>query len=124
MIDGGFLLQKVVWDINSYFNNILNKYVRNVQEHYRLSASVLFDGYSETPDIAGTKSWEHQLIEVELDKSTVQTLSQEKFLGNETNKANFTCLLKTGVSAVGFSVDQAKSDADAIIVRCALAASQ
>lgn len=131
VIDGGFLIHKVVWGRNSSFDNILDKCVRYVQKHYDLSASIVFDGYSENPDITGTKSWErlrrtkkHQSTEVQFDKSTLPTLSHEKFLGNETNKANLLCLLKTALSEVDFTVDQAESDADAVIVRCALAASQ
>ena len=50
--------------------------------------------------------------------------SQNKFLGNEKNKANLIDLLKTALSEVGFSVDQAESDEDTVIVRSALAASQ
>ncbi|GBP26029.1 hypothetical protein EVAR_20043_1 [Eumeta japonica] len=130
VIDGGFLLHKVIWDRNSSFKDITTKYVKYVQEHFGLSASIVFDGYSDDPDIAGTKSWErlrrtkkHQSTEVKFDKNTIPTLSQEKFLGNEKNKSNFIILLKTVFSEMGFTVDQAESDADALIVRTALAAS-
>lgn len=58
IIDSGFLLHKVIWDRNSSLNNILEKYLRYVREHNGLSATIIFDGYSENPDIAGTKSWE------------------------------------------------------------------
>ncbi|GBP62239.1 hypothetical protein EVAR_44647_1 [Eumeta japonica] len=130
VIDGGFLLHKVIWDRNSSFKDITTKYVKYVQEHFGLSASIVFDGYSDDPDIAGTKSWErlrrtkkHQSTEVKFDKNAIPTLSQEKFLGNEKNKSNFIILLKTTFSEMGFTVDQAESDADALIVRTALAAS-
>ncbi|CAD6231375.1 GSCOCG00012225001-RA-CDS, partial [Cotesia congregata] len=64
VIDGGFLLHKVIWDRNSSFKDITTKYVKYVQEHFGLSASIVFDGYSDDPDVAGTKSWErlHALI--------------------------------------------------------------
>lgn len=84
IIDSGFLLHKVIWDRNSSLNNILEKYLRYVREHNGLSATIIFDGYSENPDIAGTKSWErmrlrkkNQCTEIKLDKRTVLTIAQD-----------------------------------------------
>lgn len=81
-----------------------------------------------TPKILISQEQSHEsaciALQVQFHKSIVPTLSQEKFLGNETNKANFIGLLNTALSEVGFSIDQAESDTDANIVRCALAASQ
>lgn len=61
-----------------------------IQEHFGPSASIVFDGYSEDPDIVETKSWErlrrtkkHLSIEVKFDKNSVPMLLQKKFLSNE-----------------------------------------
>ncbi|GBP82936.1 hypothetical protein EVAR_99727_1 [Eumeta japonica] len=41
VIDGGFPLHKVIWDRNSSFKDITTKYVKYVQEHFGLSASIV-----------------------------------------------------------------------------------
>lgn len=66
----------------------------------------------------------HQSTKVKFYKNTVPTLSQEKILGNEMNKAYFIVLLKTLFLKVGSSNDQAESNADTFIVHFAPAASQ
>lgn len=44
IIDGGYLLHRVVWNRGDSFSSICNSYVSFVQLHYGTNANVIFDG--------------------------------------------------------------------------------
>ncbi|GBM02350.1 hypothetical protein AVEN_31259-1 [Araneus ventricosus] len=46
VIDGGFLLHRVLWHQNDSFLKICNKCVSNVQNNYDQNCVIVFDGYS------------------------------------------------------------------------------
>lgn len=56
VIDGGFMVHKIVWHRQEIFSQILDKHVEYVQKNYSSNTSVVFDGYPE--DSAASK--EHQ----------------------------------------------------------------
>lgn len=58
VIDGGFLSHKVVWNRNLSFNYIAKKYIKYVQEQFGFSASIVFDGYLDDPNVTLPKPWE------------------------------------------------------------------
>ncbi|KAE8743264.1 hypothetical protein FOCC_FOCC011144 [Frankliniella occidentalis] len=49
VIDGGFLLRKVVWPRPATSGDAVNLYVKHVTRHYGATAMVVFDGYPDGP---------------------------------------------------------------------------
>lgn len=91
VVDGGFLLHKVVWDKHKSFGDICKKYV---SWHYGLTVIVVFDGYPTQTNQHGTKSSETAQrskmkisSDIMFDESTTLAVSWEKFLGNEKIKS-------------------------------------
>ena len=55
VIDGGYLLRRVVWDKQSTYQEIIQKYLSYVESHYG-KCSIVFDGYQDqlkTTSISG-----------------------------------------------------------------------
>ncbi|KYN50610.1 hypothetical protein ALC57_11948 [Trachymyrmex cornetzi] len=46
IIDGGFLLHRVVWSTNTSYKNICTTYLNYVKSHYGTNCIVVFDGYN------------------------------------------------------------------------------
>lgn len=134
VVDGGFLLHKVVWKKGETVEEIMKKYVNYVMNHFAKNSCIIFDGYPEDDTInsnsaaisasTGTKNAERQRR-----KNTVQVIpafeyqsytkipfSQEKFLSNIRNKNKFIKTLSEQLQLNGFECKQAQEDADAEIV--------
>ncbi|CAH1110229.1 unnamed protein product [Psylliodes chrysocephalus] len=86
IIDGGYLLHRVVWNRRDSFTSICTSYVSFVQSHYGTNANVIFDGYPDVED-QGTKYMErsrrsrlHASSEMLFDEAMIPTVSQEQFL--------------------------------------------
>ncbi|GBN36812.1 hypothetical protein AVEN_37218-1 [Araneus ventricosus] len=47
IIDGGYLLFRVMWDREEIFNAIFEKYVHYVHRHFGHNFIIVFDGYSD-----------------------------------------------------------------------------
>ena len=47
VVDGGFLIHRVVWQQQEIFSAILDRYVENIKKHYKESAINVFDGRPE-----------------------------------------------------------------------------
>lgn len=93
IIDGGFLLHKVVWGRIETFDLICQKYVRYVQHNFEGKVAIIFDGYPTDMKLAGTKTSErvrrsrkNQSPEFTFDETTTPKVSQEKFLTSDQNK--------------------------------------
>lgn len=54
VVDGGFLLHKVVWKEKTKFSDIINDYKSFIFNHYSNTTSIIFDGYDEA--FRGVKS--------------------------------------------------------------------
>lgn len=52
VLDGGFLLHRVIWQRNDSYGTIYMNYVQYVQRHYGPNAVVVFDGYPANADTA------------------------------------------------------------------------
>ncbi|GBM32901.1 hypothetical protein AVEN_73718-1 [Araneus ventricosus] len=126
MVDGGFLLHRVLWQAKKSFSFILKKYVDYAKNHFNEGASIVFYGY---PEDAGksTKSLErirrtkkHIASYVMIDESMSATMSQEKFLSNDKNKQRLINMLCVKFQKDGFVVKQAQEDADYIIIKSVL----
>lgn len=127
VIDGGFLLHRVVWHHNQSFAAICTNYVQYVERHYGLNAVIVFDGYPANAANKNTKSAERlrrstkqTSADVLFDESMIATFTQASFLANETNKSRLISMLKKRFEASNFTVQQAAEDADTMIVRTAI----
>lgn len=126
VVDGGYLLHKVVWGRNQPFSAIFQKYVRYVQNHYGANAVVVFDGYPDLVEMKSTKRMERARrarvatsAEVMFSESMYSQVPQEKFLGNEKNKSRFISLLRAAFEQSHMTTIQAEEDADVLIVTTA-----
>ncbi|CAG9782212.1 unnamed protein product [Diatraea saccharalis] len=92
VVDGGFLLHRVVWSKDDTFSIILDKYIKYLQTHYGSKIVVVFDGYSDYSK--NIKAMEQQRrtaalsksYEVCFDETMIVPISQAKFLSNKSNK--------------------------------------
>ncbi|GBO05088.1 hypothetical protein AVEN_134496-1 [Araneus ventricosus] len=86
IIDGGYLLHRVIWKRGSTFSsiciNFFNNYVTYVRTKYKSTALVIFDGYSENETVGGTKCAERarriqkeMSSEVMFDETMIRTVS-------------------------------------------------
>lgn len=131
IVDGGFLLHRVVWGSNVTYSDICQKYVAYTKKHYGTDVVIVFDGYPEDISNFGTKSAERlrrsQLkpcVDIIFTDNMTVTATQDKFLGNESNKTRFISLLKTVLIKSDIEVEQAVEDADGLIISTAKRISQ
>ena len=92
--------------------------------HYKHDAKVIFEGYDQQ---LSTKSVEHARraskkvsASILMDGSMPTTTSQADFLGNVKNKGRLIKLLTHHLMNAGIDVQQARSDADSMIISSAL----
>lgn len=125
VIDGGFLLHRVVWPQNCTFADVLvlTAYETYITRHYGEIATVMFDEYNSDC----TKGMERVRRSVKLHSPTVMftsstpvVTSQEKFLANLNNKSAFIKILSNHLTAAGINVLQASGDANTQIVHTAI----
>lgn len=127
IIDGGFLLHKVVWRKGAYFSFICQQYVDYVKKYYKGEVTIVFDGYSEDAVKRSTKTAERLrrstksvATETLFDEMMQVTVTQEKFLANEKNKSRLIEVLMRKFQLAGYNVKQHEADADTLIVTTAL----
>jgi hypothetical protein len=99
VIDGGYLLHRVVWQTGQTFGSICDSYVDFVKSKYTEKAVVIFDGYPGNMAEVFTKFVERKrrsrkMIsnEVVFNDTMVPTVPKEKFLAKDRNK---NCLLQS-----------------------------
>lgn len=126
VVDGGFLLHKVVWESNLKIGNIVSRYVSYVMRNYASNSFVIFDGYPENY-ITSTKSVERSRRhmknigrEITFNNNTLITVNQKQFLSNERNKTKLIEFICTALKSVGFRTKIADEDADRLIVITAI----
>ncbi|MBW0528211.1 hypothetical protein O181_067926 [Austropuccinia psidii MF-1] len=126
VVDGGFLLHRVIWQKDASIETICNSYITYVNYHYPgITRTVVFDGYANTAN--STKSHEQmrryrmrRSADINLTLDTSIPVKQEDFLSNPTNKTNFIALLQTKLQEKGINTLQASDDADVLIVKTAV----
>ena len=123
VVDGCFLLHKVVWPKSCTYQVVLSVYISCVITNYSEGATVAFDGY-EGP--ASTKMQEQnrrclklKTLDVVVDLNLVVSTSQSDCLSNSRNKAMLIKILSRQLQSHGLVVLQAAVDADALIVMTA-----
>lgn len=134
VVDGGFLLHKVVWQKNDTVEEIVNKYVHYVRNNYAANSSIIFDGYpeNENPDTdTAAANWTKQservrrkpvenIPEFQYQLHTRIPFTQQKFLSNKRNKDKLIKTLIEKFESEGFSCKQAKEDADVEIINTSI----
>ncbi|KAE8752846.1 hypothetical protein FOCC_FOCC000584, partial [Frankliniella occidentalis] len=121
VLDGGFLLRKVVWPRPATYGEVTALYTKHVTQHYGVACTVVFDGY---PDGPTTKDQEHNLRAATGTSADLAVITpgmtvletQNKFLANANNKKLLIKLLSESLQRVGVTVIQAKAEADVPVV--------
>ncbi|KYN14791.1 hypothetical protein ALC57_12999 [Trachymyrmex cornetzi] len=135
VIDGGFLLHKVIWQKNDTIEEIVKKYINYVRSHYAVNSYIVFDGYPEVNKTAtttlaasastsiGTKQSERSRRNKSANVPTFEyqdiskiPFSQDKFLSNVNNKKNLIKTISDKLQSERFLCKQAPEDADVLIV--------
>lgn len=123
VVDGGWLLHKVKWQLGLRYVDVVDQYIAFVSKRFGLSAVIVFDGYETGPSI---KDHEHSRRaaksspDIVFDCNIPAYKNQGAFLSNSRNKAQFVAFLITSLQIKGYTVYQAKDDADTLIVEKAL----
>ncbi|CAH0746948.1 unnamed protein product [Bemisia tabaci] len=101
VIDGGFMVHKIVWHRQEIFSQILDKHVEYVQKNYSPNTSGVFDGYPEDSAAKSTKTAERcrrakSLLSPEIifEENLLATVTLSKFRANEKNKSRLIALLR------------------------------
>ncbi|GBO26604.1 hypothetical protein AVEN_215673-1 [Araneus ventricosus] len=126
VVDGGFLLHRVLWQAKESFSFILKKYVDYAKKHFNEGASIVFYGYPENAE-KSTKSverirWKKKQIadDVMFDELMSATMSLVKFLLNDKNKQSLIKMLCVEFQKEGFVVKQTEEYAEYLIIKSAL----
>ncbi|CAH0381337.1 unnamed protein product [Bemisia tabaci] len=128
VIDGGFLLHRVLWARGLTFSSICKNYVSYVKSHYHSSlAIVVFDGYPSDADERSTKYMERLRrkkrlgsVDILFDESMIPSVSQETFLSNDKNKDRLIKILMSYFHRDNMRAMQAEEDADTLIITTAI----
>ena len=127
ILDGGALLQRVVWTRGKTYNEICASYVEYIErKHGKSPVTVDFDGYKtpSTKDIAHMRRNKIRGPIVNLEQDMTCKLKKEDFLSNEKNKEKFLQLMGRKLESAGHVVYYSSGDADCLIVRTALESAQ
>lgn len=129
VVDGGFLMHRVVWPSNVKYGSIFECYLTYVKRHYGANCTVIFDGYTNSNNnIKSAERHRRQNInkstDVFINESMDVQTSQEKFLSNDQNKIRLIAILTEKFLNSGVGVIQAEDDADTLIVQTAIQKTQ
>lgn len=124
VLDGGHLLQTVVWSTPSTYGDVCQSYISYTLKHYGAGSTVVFDGYGSA---TSTKVIEQRRRaqrctsnDVIFDDNTTTTTSQAAFLANSHNKKRLIQAVREKMPMFGICVKQAEADADTLIISTAL----
>lgn len=126
VVDGGFLLHKVLWKEKTKFIDIIADYKSFIFSHYSSTTTIVFDGYDE--EFQNVKSYERfrrvtkkTAPEITFEVDMKLTQKKDVFLSNIKNKSRFITKLKSIlVAETNINIKQAKEDADTLIVQTAI----
>ena len=127
VLDGGALLHIIPWERGSTNDEICQQYVSYVAKHYN-QPMVVFDGYLQGPS---TKDATQQRITrgnvgttILFESSMRFNSRKDDFLSNNENKQRFINLLGNHLERHGCHIENARADADLLIVQCAIAVAE
>lgn len=122
VLDGGHLLQSVVWPQPSTYEAVCNFYIAYTLKHYGAGTVVVFDGYSMISTKAAEqlrRAKKSTSSDILFDQNMQTTTTQAAFLANGNNKGRLIEMLRDLMNEAGVHVKQAQADADALIVSTA-----
>lgn len=125
VIDGGYLIHRVVWPKQGSFVDVSATYVNFIQKHYGKDVTVVFDGYSSNELSTKSTLRQQRLMkqispEIIFNDSTSLTVPQVKFLGNLKNKERLITHLREAFHKEDIETQTAVDDADVLIVQTAI----
>lgn len=125
MIDGGFLLHRVVWHQNETFEAICTAYINYVSKHFGSNCVIIFDGYSNTRNSVKTMGQSRRATktsspDINFEDTMIYTVIQENLLSNRNNKIRPISMLSAKFRLNNFIVKQATDDADVLIIETAI----
>ena len=91
VLDGGFLLHRILWSLDVSFQEICDDYKRYVCSKYG-KCMVVFDGYTDDPtvkDMTHQRRRQTNYVDVNCERSTKLTVKKDIFLWKK--RASFTC---------------------------------
>ena len=129
VIDGGYLLRKVVWPASVTYGQVCSEYVDYVIRHFGSNSIVVFDGYECLEN--NTKFHEQcqrvstvNAREVIFDLDMEAAANQKEFLAHRSNKSRLISNSKPYFEEKGICIRQAEGeaegDADTLIVSTTL----
>lgn len=114
----------MVWPRPCTYGAILTLYVDFVKKHYGENTTIIFDGYTEELTTKGEEQRRRysktMAPYIKVEENIQISTSQDTFLKNPRNKQSFIEHLVTKFRAEGFSVKQAKDDADTLIINTSI----
>lgn len=125
VVDGGYMLHKVRWNVPSHMADILPLFAQYLRT-FGQSVQVVFDGYGNEPSIKDHEHFRRSAkvgtvaMTRQVDERTREIGPQEAFLANIENKRAFIGVLSKYLTKSGFNVHQSSGDADTDIVSKAL----
>lgn len=123
VLDGGHLLQSVVWPQPSTYGGVCQCYIAYTMKHYGAGTVTVFDGYSMISTKAAEqlrRAKKSTSSDILFDQNMPTTTTQAAFLANGHNKERLIEMLSDLLNQAGVQVKQAQADADALIVSTAL----
>ena len=123
VLDGGHLLQSVMWPQPSTYGGVCNFYIAHTLKHYGAGTVIVFDGYSMISTKAAEqlrRAKKSTSSDILFDQNMQTTTTQAAFLANGNNKERLIEMLRDLLNEAGVHVKQAQADADALIVSTAL----
>lgn len=91
VVDGGLLLQTVVWPQGSTYGDVCQSYITYMLTHYGARSTVVFDGYRSTSSTKVSEQrrrcHKHTSSNIIFDDNMQTTATQAAFLANSRNKS-------------------------------------
>lgn len=123
VVDGGHLLQSVVWPQQSTYGGVCQGYIAYILKHYGVGTTTVFDGYNTISTKAAEqlrRAKKTTSSDILFDQTMHTSTTQAAFLANSNNKRSLIEMLSSMLNQSGIAVKQASADADALIVSTAL----
>ncbi|GBN81406.1 hypothetical protein AVEN_107699-1 [Araneus ventricosus] len=124
VVDGGFLLHRVQWNVGCKFSSICDQYVSYLIKRYGEKCIVIFDGYGDANNTKLAEQRRRSItkmsVDINFEETVTVTVQQEHFLANGRNRTRLIQLLRQKMTSKGIETRVAKGDADTYIVRCGL----
>lgn len=124
VVDGGWLLHKVVWGINLTFHVIAKKYLDYIISNFGRNCVIIFDGYSYDLSTKNTERLRRlqrlRCPDIKVTANGKANVSQEKFLSNSSNKESLITLICELLESEKIENQICNDDADVDIVKMAI----